>query len=307
MLLLCVVMTRLSHRLLRSIQGQRSILLVRAALFAITLVILIGGALLAALLAARPDWPGWLTLVSYLLPILGALLIAQGLYRLDADLAQHGRDLQAGDIFAALGRGEQPDFCLYLRPFASTDAIDTYQPRRILPGGGPQQAMIASERLEFETELERAVRPIAPLVALGEPLEHEGAGRIRVGDHEWRGAIRDLMAGARLIILLPAARPGTFWEVEQILSRGHVAKTVVIDPPDRGAAHGDFDPAARWEDVRLAFARAGYALPEDDEGGLILRFGTGRRAPIARRALAIDALARMRSFLLAAARAGRTA
>ena len=289
-------MSRLLNALIRPIRSRRSLLLARGVVFVLALLVVLAAAFLAAWLAARPGWPGWLTLLAYLVPILIGLLIAQGLYRLDAGLAQHRRDMEAGDILEALRRGEDRAFCLYLRPFASTDALETHVTRRVFTGGGPRQFILAGERLEFETELERAVRPLVPLVALGKPLEHEGAGRILVDDHEWQEVILCLMAAARLIILLPAARPGTLWEVEQILSCGYAGKTVIIDPPNRASSREDYDPAARWQEIRLAFARAGYALPADDEGGLIVRFGSRRCAPVESRPLAIDALATMRSF-----------
>ena len=80
-------MSRLLNALIRPIRGRRSLLLARGVVFVLALLVVLAAAFLAAWLAARPGWPGWLTLLAYLVPILIGLLIAQGLYRLDAGLA----------------------------------------------------------------------------------------------------------------------------------------------------------------------------------------------------------------------------
>ncbi len=292
------MLRKLSHVIARSFDTPRAIFAARTSVFLLTVIALAGCALAGAWLAAQPQWPAWLNLAMFLLAILSGLLVAQFLYRIDADLAQWRRDLRAADVFRRVQRGEPASFCLYLRPFASTDALETYIAQPILGGG--RSGMVATERLEFETQLERAARSIGPLVALGQPLEHEGAGRIRVRDDEWQDAIHVLMDAARLIVLLPAAQPGTLWEVRELLARGHIGKTVIIDPPNTGSARADYDPAARWQDVRLAFARAGHALPDDDTNGLIVYFGARHKSPSAIRALRLDAVPVMRSFLMSA-------
>ena len=136
---------------------------------------------------------------------------------------------------------------------------------------------LGTDRLEFEAEVERALRPIGPLVALGKPLEHMGAGRIRVGDHEWRDAVERLMDAAELIVLLPSSRPGTTWEVRTLLSEGRLVKTIVVDPPDDlGADDATYDPSEEWAEVRRAFAAEGFSLPPDDSEGCCYTSATTR-------------------------------
>ncbi len=210
--------------------------------------------------------------------ILG-LLGAQFFYELEGWLEQRGRDLEAAKIYSALraGRPSPRPFTLYLRPFASTDEIGTDHDR-LVPmrpvAGGPSVLALATDRLEFEAEVEKALRPIGPLLALGQPLEHMGAGRIRVDDDEWRAAVARLMDAATLIVLLPSSRPGTTWEVKTLLSGGRLVKTIVVDPPDElGVPDSDYDPSEEWAEVRRAFAAEGFTLPPDDPEGLLLYFG----------------------------------
>ncbi len=228
--------------------------------------------------AGRPDLPGWATLLAFTGALAVGLLTAQACID-GARLAdQHRRDLVAADLFHAIRTGRPvPPFILYLRPFASTDAI-AHQHIRAIPVG-QTGLVVDADRLEFEGEIEAALRGTAPLVALGRPLEHIGAGRIAVPDSHWKAAIEALMRAAALILLLPSPRTGTLWEIDQLIAGGHLARTLILDPPDHGSTRADYDPEAEWRAMQTAFARRGYGLPDDSRTGLVLRFHPGRAAP----------------------------
>jgi|GEM_PF-2790449 len=198
---------------------------------------------------------------------------------------QRGRDLRANKLAAALnaGEGATERFVLYLRPFASTDRIDTYTAQTFeIQGAQPGMVShgLAPQRMEFERQVEEALRPFGLLVGLGRPLEHLGAGRIQISDEDWKMTIRRLMDAADLIVLLPSARGGTIWEVDQLLESGAIAKTIVIDPPNPPDAVADgFDLAAEWANIREAFAGHGYDLPPDNPRGVQIYFGD-QKTPI---------------------------
>ncbi len=242
-----------------------------------------------------------LSLLLFVVAVVGGMYGAQAFHELRGWLVQRGRDLVAADVWSALRAGRPPPhpFTLYLRPFASTDAIGAEVDRlvrvRSIGQGGGVLAM-ASDRLELEAEVELAMRPIGPLIALGAPLEHIGAGRILVSDERWRQAVETLMDAARLIVLLPSSRPGTTWEVQTLLSAGRLAKTIVVDPPDDlGEPHDDYDPSSEWQDVRRSFAAFGFELPQDDPDGLLLYFGN-RRRPMRVEKMSSNAAASVRTF-----------
>lgn len=241
------------------------------------LSVLVGSAI-AIYAAAQPALPGWATLSAFIGGVAGGAGMAGAALSLASWLGQRRRDLEAAEIWARLCEdpsGARP-FCLYLRPFASTDEIagEDAVATQMAFGRGPQMA-VARGRTELEAEIEHALRPIGPLIALGQPLEHIGAGRIAVTDADWRNAIRLLIETASLIVLLPSSRAGTLWEVETLLQSDALSKTIVIDPPNPLAETDDdtdYDHAAEWEDVRAAFAAAGRRLPEDDPNGLLAAF-----------------------------------
>ncbi|MEM0986858.1 MAG: hypothetical protein AAGJ32_11470 [Pseudomonadota bacterium] len=239
-------------------------------------VIALGG-ILSAYGAGRPTLPGWATLALFTGLLLLGLLGGQWFHDAARKTEQHRRDLRARDVFDAVRTGTQTEpFILYLRPFVSTDALAGRRLTAVRVGRG---MVVNEDRLEIESEIEAALRPIAPLVALGQPLEHEGAGRIAVPETQWQDAIAALMQQAALIILLPSPRNGTLWEIDQLIDGGYLAKTLILDPPNYGSSRPDYDPETEWQAVQVAFAQRGLAVPEDHREGLVLHFPAGARTP----------------------------
>jgi hypothetical protein len=226
--------------------------------------------------------------LALLIAILVAGVGATGLTWLADLFGQHARDIGAKSIFDQLRRGEAPAYTLYLRPFAATDQIaDSVSAAMIGPG-----ALIA-ERVELEHQIERAVRRVGPLVALGQPLEHIGAGRIRVADAEWRDAIRLLMSKARLIVMLPSSRTGTLEEIGMILGSELIQRTVLIDPPNLRTSR-KYNQEKEWRRVQEAFTAANLTLPDDAKRGALVFYGDDSKADIER--LDIDADDRIAAF-----------
>lgn len=253
--------------------------------------------------ASRPEIAGWTALALFLAATSVGVILAQLFYDLEGWFEQRGRDIDAAHLWDNLA-ADQPagDFILYLRPFISTNQIaeTTHQviPIRATPtAGAPMFLAPAADRVEFEEEIEKALRRIGPLVALGQPMEHMGAGRIRVSDEVWQDAIGRLIDRAALIILLPSPRPGTSWEVERVISSGALKRAILVDPPnERGSEDGDYDPAAEWVGVRESFEQHGYQLPEDDPEGLLIHFGDSLAPERAERISLADSEGHIRAF-----------
>ena len=225
--------------------------------------------------AGRPEAPGWMAFSMFAGAMCIGVVFAQLFYELEGWFEQRGRDLKAAAIFEGLTvKAPVEDYVLYLRPFASTDQISETH-ANVVPirtGVGAPTAYLAGEdRLEFEAVVEKALNKFGPLIALGEPMEHLGAGRIKVTDDTWQAVVRLLLNNARLIVLLPSSREGTLWEVDQILSSDAKGRTLVIDPPNELGCDGEYDPGQEWGYVREAFAKHGVQLPDDDPNGLIVR------------------------------------
>ncbi len=222
--------------------------------------------------------------------LVGAVIVAGGVMvslcaRIAELFGQRARDLTADAIFRAVREGRPaPAYSLYLRPFVSTDSIEDYGAAIAVPGAG---LALGGERFELEAQVERATRGLGRLIGLGGQVEHIGAGRVTVGEQEWRDAIRTLMQNSRIIVILPGARQGTLEEIDMVLGGDLVRKTVFLDPPNLGR-NKRFDHAGEWEKVRAAFAAKGFDLPAEDRRGALLFYGREKK-PALRERLHIDA------------------
>jgi hypothetical protein len=88
--------------------------------------------------------------------------------------------------------------------------------------------------LDLEALLTRALCAVCPLIALGRSEEvPEGAGRIQVTDNDWQPIMRALAERAGLIAMVPLARPSTTVELEWLVRRGFLGKTLFV-MPERG-------------------------------------------------------------------------
>ncbi|MBU6372701.1 MAG: hypothetical protein KJS97_08230 [Alphaproteobacteria bacterium] len=203
---------------------------------------------------------------------------------------QHARDLKAQAIYDALGRGETPPpYVVYLRPFSSTDQVETVAMSAVASGMQGSALGFVVSRYELEQQIERATRHFGPLVCLGQSLEHVGAGRIAVDEASWKDAVLKLCEKAALIVMLPSSRAGTLWEIEHVLASNLIDRTVFVDPPNAAIANKKrYDQSREWRTVREAFAAKGFTMPPDSRVGRLLFFGTAR-APTLLARLDIDA------------------
>lgn len=158
----------------------------------------------------------------------------------------------------------QARFGLYLRPFVTTNAI---------PLG----------RIDLETILAYSFAPIMPIVALGQPGEHIGAGRIQTTDDRWQHEISRMLDRAALILCIPSARPGTLWELEQLKARALLGKTVFIMPRNfmlDANSYQTFDWlyfSDEWGEAVRAAAGIGLCLPRFFRKGLLFKLRTDGR------------------------------
>lgn len=180
---------------------------------------------------------------------------------------QRRDDLVAEALFVKIATGADAvePFVLYLRPFASTDAFKI----RVRYGQG-----VAT--YELEEVLSKAVRPFGLLIALGGSVEHVGAARIKSTDVNWQEAVTRLMRQALLIVMVPSARPGTLWEIQQLLAENWIVKTAFIDAPNTSTV--SFAQDIEWSKISQLLSSHGYKWPADDPKGRLIFFG-GSKSP----------------------------
>lgn len=270
--------------IVRLARGPRWARLLQAVAYVAAVVWLLGVFVVAARVTAASTYSELPMVVLF-----GAIVIAAigaSVFSALGDLfGQHARDLGAQSTYDAIIQGRTPPrYTLYLRPFAATGAFS--QVSMGVPMSGALGALGGAE-VELEAQIERAVRPLGPLIALGQPLEHVGAGRILVDETGWREAIRLLMRHAELIVMLPSSRAGTLHEIEMIIDSDLIERTVLVDPPNI-ARSKQFDHGSEWAQVREVFASRNFTVPADSRAGLLLFYGK-QRAPQLKERLDIDA------------------
>jgi hypothetical protein len=189
------------------------------------------------------------------LPIAALGLLARNW---EAGRRQQNRDRMAGEILDRIGRGESPRFSLYLRTFGVTGELPTGQ--QPLETVSP---LLHGPILDFETLLAEAVEPVAPLVGLGQPGEHLGAGRIRTDDTAWQDFVLRLATRAELILVIPSGRPGTAWELKTLAGGDLWKKSVYLMPPGLAGTYPE-----TWNADRARLAADGVSIPEYSPWGM---------------------------------------
>ncbi len=170
---------------------------------------------------------------------------------------QEERDQIARDInqqgLHRLTHHSQPveGFCLYLRTFGVTG--------KLIVGG-----------VDIETVVASALTQYVPVIALGSPGEHFGAGRVETRDEEWKTDIVKLMRRSKLIMVIPSHRPGTLWEMSKLKQASWLEKTVFVMPPEIRFEKEWY--STHWNrTVAEASATAGISLPSHYRRGLLFK------------------------------------
>ena len=171
-------------------------------------------------------------------------------------MVQKDRDRIAGELAAFLSgdhieEGKLPtEFGLYLRAFMTTDKLHI-------------------KGFDLETVLAYSIAPTLPLIALGQPGEHLGSGRIQTTDEHWQQEILRLMDTARLILIIPSYRAGTLWEIATLRDNGYFQKTIFIMPPEL-EFHGEVY-STDWQKTVEAAREVGVEFPLHISSGLFFR------------------------------------
>jgi hypothetical protein len=114
----------------------------------------------------------------------------------------------------------------------------------------------------FEEAVAWELASYGPVVAVGRPghgLESLGAAREHLSADTWKEQVAARMTGARVVVVATGETEGLRWELQQLVTAGHLAKTIFVFPPTPGDAL-----ARRWAYTASALRLAGApteALP----------------------------------------------
>jgi hypothetical protein len=218
-----------------------------------------------------------LTVVRPIFWLIGREIRSRQVYR-DRVASKIMNDLLAIEAGAHV---TQPRFCLYLRPFATTNELPTTSTGN--PGPLRQPGNI---RVDAEVLLSAAFPLHCPLIALGEPgrllstkfahlltwpidgiWDLAGTGKVQSAEGDWRAKVQLLAHAAEAIVIVPFDFPGTRWELEWLNRNGNLGKCVIAMPPSVPDGP-DYRPS--WEDAERLLHPMGVAVPQYGESGSLL-------------------------------------
>lgn len=91
--------------------------------------------------------------------------------------------------------------------------------------------------------------PVTAVARPGHDLDTLGAAREHLPTETWQVEVAERMAGARAIVIVPGTTLGLQWEIGEVVSGGHLPKTIFVMPP------------VAPEELRTRWATACDALP----------------------------------------------
>jgi hypothetical protein len=120
---------------------------------------------------------------------------------------------------------------LYLRSFEDDDL----QLPTVVSARRPFLELFAQRGSDpFEESIAWQLAPYGPIVAIGRPgrsIHSLGAARELLPDEIWRAAVSERMAAAGAIVVTIGSTDGLRWELAQLVSGGHLGRTVFVVPP----------------------------------------------------------------------------
>jgi hypothetical protein len=105
----------------------------------------------------------------------------------------------------------------------------------------PEKAPVFTRFIEFgrrHTSLDQLLleegTPYGPVVGLGNPHDKHppyGAARGYFDDKDWQDAVTDLSRNSLVVLICLDDTPSLLWEIEHLVTNGHVAKTLFLVHP----------------------------------------------------------------------------
>ncbi len=214
-------------------------------------------------LAYYRDYTGTTEIVLWILAILLPFIVFQ-IHRAEIAREQSERDTKAKKTLKQVKatKRSKSDFVLYLRGFAWENNLTT-QNMDLTSSG-----FDAPTHIDFETIIERSLRPL-DMVAVGDPSDVYGAGKVQTKNADWKKVVSDLAAAAKLIIYVPSATVGAIWEAEELVISKYLDKSVFLmpmSPTESSSYHNE------WNSARTIMGTFGLELPMYQAGGMLFRY-----------------------------------
>ncbi|MCU0285600.1 MAG: hypothetical protein MUF15_04290 [Acidobacteria bacterium] len=201
--------------------------------------------------------------------IIPVLIIAYYIGKTDVEDAKGYADRIAkwalDNALKALDRDETLRVMLYLRPFELTNRMrfNNLSSRMLMT---PESLYEAREK-DLETIIAEQISDSTPLVALGEPGEHIGAGRLLSTEENWKQIIQIMARAFGRILVIPSDRPGTKWELQWLKNEQYLDKCYFLMPPQ--PEYDKINMNEYWTETANNLIDIGILLPPYDPKGQI--------------------------------------
>ncbi|MEV5936848.1 hypothetical protein AB0L56_30075 [Streptomyces sp. NPDC052079] len=203
---------------------------------------------------------------------------------------QERRNVEASKTLKRIEAGEpHAAITLYLRAFMTEDRFSAQPLLRGVSLASP------NDHLDLEELLRRALYPQSQLVGVGNRGAMSGSAQVRAQSADWKKLVDLLIREAELIVIVPSAQPGTFWELQRIRHHRKLHKTILIMPehyaksPRMEYAENQYfgKPCIRrtnpgthilnheheWLRVTIEAAKVGVRLPQYQRAGAAFTLG----------------------------------
>jgi hypothetical protein len=179
-----------------------------------------------------------------------------------------------------MGMNPARPYFVYLRPFG-IDGKFVEAPRKGANHAYVEEYGWPTVSHDLESALGLLVHPYGDLVALSDDPGEAGAGHVRSTDLSWQKEVEALCEHAKGVFIVPFNFEGTAWEVEMLVRRGWLSKSLFVMPAIpvtrrlMGVRWFSRDYEALWAAGRRRYKA--LDLPEYNARGAVVRAGADRR------------------------------
>lgn len=158
---------------------------------------------------------------------------------------------------------------LYLRPLLTAGSLRMVN--RCVPGTFKVGFAREPDEITLESLLYRALAIDLNFMTLGGRPEGYGGTRFSMaaGGTDWKSMLPQLEEFADLVLMVPHKSEGVRWELDYLVERKALGRTLFIMPP----SSIDVDVETMWKEGAVLMGKHGLRFPDYDSRGAICRFG----------------------------------
>jgi tetratricopeptide (TPR) repeat protein len=185
------------------------------------------------------------------------------------DRLKDGEPVVPRNLFETEKRGQ----LFYLRPLLNAAGLRL--PNQCIANAFTVGYRVEPDNITLEALLYRALAVELNSLSLGGRPDGYGSTRmiIAAGGTNWRSTLKELEERSDLIFMVPHLSEGVRWELELLIKRRALGKTLFVMPP----LATDIDVAKLWAEAALMMGEYDLRVPPYQPDGSIFSFGPDGR------------------------------